>query len=120
MDDAAVTATASASAAAAARSKWEEAGGDGWFSEAALAERVKALPPPQAAAATAAFARTTTPLQNEEGEEGVFAGLVEKEEEKEEKARYGTGGGVGSGAGGGRWPLCAVDCVEEALEQVTY
>lgn len=89
-----------AAAAAAATSLAEEtraaaaaaaAGGAGWFSEGALADFVKALPP--CAGAGIGAVKCAAPAAS-----GVAAAAVS--------------------GGGGRWRYGPVDCVEEALEQV--
>ncbi|CAM9991770.1 unnamed protein product [Ectocarpus sp. 4 AP-2014] len=97
---------AAAAAASAAAAVAAAAGGAGWFSEAALADCVKALPPSCSVVAVAAPGSALAPPVSE-GVEG----------EPPAVATAAWGGASVAAAGAGRWRLCPVDCVEEALEQ---
>lgn len=81
----------------------------GWLSEAALAQRVKALLQPSP---PGLGREGSLELRAPEGEGGGRRSV-------DNGAAGDKGGGAaGWGGGGGRWPLGVVDCVEEALEQV--
>ncbi|CAN0034400.1 unnamed protein product, partial [Ectocarpus sp. 12 AP-2014] len=97
-------AAASAAAAVAAAAA---AGGAGWFSEAALADCVKVLPPSCSVVVAAAAPASALAPNVSEGVDG----------EPPAVATAAWGGAIVAAAGGGRWRLCPVDCVEEALEQ---
>lgn len=97
------------------------AGGAGWFSEGALAELVRTLPAPggddsRGSRGDAKIADAVADCEEKS---------LDAMEECEEVPKTGStaDGGHGPAAadawcGAGRWPLGAIDCVEEALEQV--
>ena len=87
----------------------------GWFSEAALAELVKALPLPGRGGAEAGGA-----LQSRSEERKGRLDDKVAADRGDGCSRGSDGGGVSGRGRGGRWPLAAVDCMEEALEQVTH
>lgn len=81
----------------------------GWFSEKALAEMVKALPVPTCGG-LGVPCEGGMGMRGGHGAHGGSKGTVEVECKGSES--------ISNSGGGGRWLIGAVDCMEEALEQV--